>query len=326
MINFQNITNISTTKGIISSIKINKTQLWPNNQVDSIDNYMILNSIITDGYCWIDTGINAYDYNNELLIYNIKGQLYEYLSTSSNNYLFGCLYNNVCSGNISFRADLNKIIMMLGGSSSAIYQTKYGINQFEDFELTIKTNSNNNNIYGTINNLLFEKNTSATFTPAAMPNANIYLLHCNGLTNSSKGFAGKIYKCTISAENGTVLRDFVPCKSKDNVVGLYDLITNQFYTNQGTGNFIAEEIQIIPDDYVKINYIQTALNGSWIDTEIKPSDYPDGIKYYFRGCFTDTFIISPFPPRYNLVGYAVVSLGNREKLPERELSFKHPNT
>lgn len=37
----------------------------------------------------------------------------------------------------------------------------------------------------------------------------------------------------------TLIRDFVPCYRKsDGVIGLYDLVNNQFYTNSGSGAFI----------------------------------------------------------------------------------------
>lgn len=40
-------------------------------------------------------------------------------------------------------------------------------------------------------------------------------------------------------ENNVLIRDFIPCYRKiDNVVGLYDLMNNQFYTNAGTGVFL----------------------------------------------------------------------------------------
>lgn len=47
----------------------------------------------------------------------------------------------------------------------------------------------------------------------------------------------KIYSCKITNENN-IIRDFIPCYRKsDNVIGMYDVVNNQFYTNNGTGNF-----------------------------------------------------------------------------------------
>lgn len=48
---------------------------------------------------------------------------------------------------------------------------------------------------------------------------------------------GRLYSLKIS-QNGTPVRDFVPCyRISDNVIGLYDLVGNQFYTNAGSGTF-----------------------------------------------------------------------------------------
>lgn len=61
-----------------------------------------------------------------------------------------------------------------------------------------------------------------------------------GYTNASM----RLYYCRIY-DNGTLARNFIPCYRKsDNVVGLYDIANNQFYTNAGTGTFTyGNEIQ-----------------------------------------------------------------------------------
>lgn len=46
----------------------------------------------------------------------------------------------------------------------------------------------------------------------------------------------KMYSCKIY-DNGTIVRDFVPCKNANNVYGLYDLVNREFYTNAGSGSF-----------------------------------------------------------------------------------------
>ena len=53
---------------------------------------------------------------------------------------------------------------------------------------------------------------------------------------------GKIYYFKIYVNN-VLVRNFVPAKRKsDNVLGLYDLVNNAFYTNAGTGTFTAGHI------------------------------------------------------------------------------------
>lgn len=50
--------------------------------------------------------------------------------------------------------------------------------------------------------------------------------------------SGEVYYYKIY-NNGTLVRDFVPCKNPSNAVGLYDLVNDQFYGNSGTGSFTA---------------------------------------------------------------------------------------
>jgi len=53
--------------------------------------------------------------------------------------------------------------------------------------------------------------------------------------NTSKD---KLYSCQISQDD-VLVRNFIPCYRKsDNVIGLYDLVTKTFFTNQGTGTFL----------------------------------------------------------------------------------------
>lgn len=65
----------------------------------------------------------------------------------------------------------------------------------------------------------------------------LFALNKNG-TASEMPTAVKLYYWRASI-NGTTMRDMVPCYRKsDSVAGMYDLVNNQFYTNQGTGTFI----------------------------------------------------------------------------------------
>ena len=48
----------------------------------------------------------------------------------------------------------------------------------------------------------------------------------------------KLYSCQIY-DNGTLVRDFVPCKTDSGELGLYDNIDSRFYANAGTGTFVA---------------------------------------------------------------------------------------
>jgi len=60
----------------------------------------------------------------------------------------------------------------------------------------------------------------------------MYLFHAN---NGTAPALVKIHYCKIY-EGNTLVRDFVPCYRKsDNVAGMYDLVTNTLFVNQGRG-------------------------------------------------------------------------------------------
>lgn len=81
--------------------------------------------------------------------------------------------------------------------------------------------------------------------------------------------SGKLYSCQIY-DNGTLVRDYVPCRSPDGEVGLYDLVNDAFYGNAGTGDFIAgPEPVALPDGYTQVEYIQSS-GTQYIDTDFKP--------------------------------------------------------
>lgn len=122
-----------------------------------------------------------------------------------------------------------------GQNSSKYFQDDYGSNVNAPMASTlgiyeIDKNKNVTNINGNIYTF-----PSSTF----QSNYNMYILGINtaGSTNNQLGSL-KIYSCQIY-DNGTLIRDFVPCKTVEGTVGLYDIVNQVFYTNAGTGSFIA---------------------------------------------------------------------------------------
>lgn len=70
--------------------------------------------------------------------------------------------------------------------------------------------------------------------------------------------------------NGTLLHDLVPCYRKsDNVVGMYDIVGNVFYTNAGAGSFVVPSKNLIPPftntDFWLRGYINTS--GDFVSGE-----------------------------------------------------------
>ena len=82
----------------------------------------------------------------------------------------------------------------------------------------------------------------------------------------------KLYDFEIY-ENGVLIKKFIPCKNSMDVIGLYEIIGNQFYSNSGTGTFSSGNEKYIQDtDIVSLPYNHT-LNANWIKHKYK-------IEYY----------------------------------------------
>ena len=124
----------------------------------------------------------------------------------------------------------------------------------------------NGNLY--INNVL---KVEADYGGAVDTTLNIFRR-----ANNTSNLIGKIGEIIIS-NNGIIKRDFIPCYRKsDNVAGLYDLVNNTFYTNQGTGNFIVGPIKenesiSLSDTQVDIPTIR-GTNVLTVDTTVQPSN------------------------------------------------------
>lgn len=75
----------------------------------------------------------------------------------------------------------------------------------------------------------------ATFSNKSVTeNENVFLF---GISANTRPTWARIYSLQI-IENGSMVRDFVPCYRKaDNEIGMFDLVSNTFFTNAGTGTF-----------------------------------------------------------------------------------------
>jgi len=80
---------------------------------------------------------------------------------------------------------------------------------------------------------------SATHTATTNASSlDLYLCAINqaGSATTISGKGIKIYSCQIY-DNGTLVRDYVPCMNASGVFGLYDMVNAKFYANAGSGSF-----------------------------------------------------------------------------------------
>lgn len=108
---------------------------------------------------------------------------------------------------------------------------------------------------------------TATAAPVGSPDKTLYLFAQHEGNSANWKVKAKLYSCTISSSSGFV-RNFIPCKDSSGMVGLYDIVGNQFYQNNGTGSFTAgPETPPVVVDKITINYLG---NYDIVDIDDKP--------------------------------------------------------
>ena len=124
---------------------------------------------------------------------------------------------------------------------------------------------------------------SKSFTTDYNVGLPLYLFALN-VSGTAKDFsASECYSCQIY-EGSTLVRDYIPCVTSAGVAGLYDLVTNVFYGNAGTGTFATGEvigntwrevkkryltISSLPAGYTEAKYIESD-GTQYIDTGYVP--------------------------------------------------------
>lgn len=133
-------------------------------------------------------------------------KMYAYASTNSrvDNALFGYGNENIKSSTVIYPAGT----------------TKHHIKQIK------------NKLY--LDDELIKTYSTQTFT--SYGEAYLFQINCSSLASDNANV--RIFMCKIW-NNDVLVRNFIPCYRKsDNVIGLFDLINNTFYTNQGSGTFL----------------------------------------------------------------------------------------
>lgn len=65
---------------------------------------------------------------------------------------------------------------------------------------------------------------------------NLYLMAVNQADAAIQNAKLKLYSAKVY-DNGTLVRDFIPCKNASGTIGLWDNVNSVFYANAGTGTF-----------------------------------------------------------------------------------------
>lgn len=196
--------------------------------------YKQLEYIQSSGTQWIDTGFKPNQNTKvEMKVSTTEG------TSSSVPYLFGAQDSNnyfVATWVLGFGSDL----------------VTSGINLYDGVAHDVKVE----------NGVLYKDGTAIAHGQASTFNISVSIgLFAVHSTRVSDTFGVcKVYSCKIY-NNGVLVRDFIPCKNADGVVGLWDDVNSSFYSNAGSGTFIAGPVVNLGGIFVKVNSVWKQIDN-----------------------------------------------------------------
>lgn len=187
--------------------------------------YVFLEYIQSSGTQYIDTGITINEDSKVDILYSMTS------ITSKPEMPFGTRLMGAVSDAKSgiFRthgSDTNRVAFGNGAGTNNDIQGYNSSNT--DYNLVVDKNG-----------AVINGTTVATFPTSSITNTfPMYIFACNTSDTASFLASMKLYSFKLY-DNNTLVRNMIPAKNASNVVGMYDLVSGQFFTNAGTGEFIA---------------------------------------------------------------------------------------
>lgn len=245
--------------------------------------------IESSGTQYIDTGFQPNQDSRVTLKVNILS------SSSATCAIFGARNGSSTSGGGSF------VLWRISGSFRADYaSTSYsfsvpstGAHEADYNQNTVQIDSYTHAF------------TARTFQ--ANPNLLLFAVNNNGTPDTRRVHAqleyAKIY------DNGTLIRDYIPCSDPSGEVGLYDQVSGVFYGNAGTGTFGYGPVATPPAPQ---NLRQTGKTLESISLAWDAVEAADGYKLYRDGAliatqtatsYTDTGLLPSESHSYQVMAY-----------------------
>lgn len=175
---------------------------------------------------------------------------------ASNRMLFGSR-SSANSNNIAMVQAQNGLVLDFNNSSYSTYRLTY--NNSINTQYILYVSKDKRIVYDSNKNVLAQNTTLCNNTITTPQTATLFYINPKP-SNTWYNASAKIYYCKIW-NNDTLVRDLIPCyRNSDNEVGMYDLVTNTFLTNKGTGTFTYGEIvsDTINEEYLKDTNVKMA--------------------------------------------------------------------
>ena len=146
--------------------------------------------------------------------------------------------------------------------------------------------------------------TASAATFSCPSNLTLMALNRNGTIQEKT--AGNWYSSKIY-DNGTLIRDYIPCQTTAGEVGLWDDVNSVFYGNAGTGTFTAGPVMEPPEAPANLQHL-LAVRFTWsaVDGATKYNVYRDDT---LLGTTTGLFYVDDTAAENTEYTYAVSAVG-----------------
>lgn len=262
MIDFRVVRNIIIPEGIVASITCDAKLLWKKTAFPS--EYQIVDYLESTGTQYIDTGYIPNNATKVELV--ISGVSKDSFAMSTGTWFIGARQGYLQRAfGFYYDPSKSKFYFAFGNAMpSASYTTLYNTQK----QLTVSGAgmfADGVKVVGA---------TASSFT-APVPLV-LFALNNNGSVISHTRY--KMHSCKIW-EGEVLKKDFIPCYRKsDGKPGMYDIITQEFFTNAGTGEFICEK----PAYKLELAYLESS-GTQWIDTGVTMNTTTDEFEFVFQG-------------------------------------------
>lgn len=208
--------------------------------------YKLLEYIESSGTQYINTGYKMTSNYEEL---NMK---FRFLSSYSGKTLIGT-QDSSYSGATLYSINIYQNQLFVANSHNVwSWNATVGV----DYEMDVSAN-------GASGSVLVNGAASSFNIKGNIDKKDNILIFCGdvaGTPNLSQAVSARLYFCKIY-DNGTLVRDFVPCKNSSGVVGLWDNVGGKFYQNAGSGSFIGGAEIYSGGIFVKVNGVWKQINN-----------------------------------------------------------------
>lgn len=211
------------------------------------EEYQQLEYLESSGTQYINTGFTP---NQDTRVVCTFEKIAQYDKAAA---VFGSRYNKN-NKDFTFWGFLSSTNSGIGGNYGSY---NYTLGNPDSNKITVDANKNNISVN---NGELTTQITAQTFT-CVCP-MFLFATNKNGTADTQMG-AIRIFSCQIY-NNGTLVRDFVPCRAPNGAIGMYDKVNEKLYQNNGSGSFlVGEKIGVIKSNQIarKIKNIYVGVDG-----------------------------------------------------------------